>query len=106
MYIRMVFMKLTEGKMDGFRKIYLSDIIPTVRKHNGSRYVHLLECREDETGCISVTTWDTKENFEAYLKSGDFKKSSQKYSPMFAEDPIEKSYEVTASSEPLILRMF
>jgi len=106
MYIRMVFMKLTEGKMDGFRKIYMSEIVPTVRKHNGNRYVHLLESREDENSCISVTAWDTKGDFQAYLKSGDFEKSSQKYSPIFAEDPIEKSYEVTASSEPLILRMF
>lgn len=106
MYIRMVFMKLTEGKMDEFREIYTSEIIPTVGKHKGNRYAHLLECREDENDCISVTAWDTRGDFEAYIKSGDFDKSSRTYSPMYAKEPIEKSYEVTASSEPLILRIF
>ena len=106
MYVRMVFLKLKEGEMDAFREAFSSEVIPTVTAHKGNRFNHLLECRENKNEGISVTTWDTREDFEAYLKSGDYERTSEKYLPMFADEPVIKSYEVTASSEPLILRIF
>ncbi len=106
MYVRLVFVKVKKRKMDEFRNLYLEEVIPIVTKHNGNRFVHLLENRENENEAISVTAWDKKENFEAYVRSGDFARTSEKYSPIFSENPVEKSYEVTASSDPLILRIF
>lgn len=106
MYVRMVYLTLKGGKMDEFRDVYTKEVIPTVKKHKGNRFVHLLECREDENEGISVTAWDTKGDFETYLSSGDYERLTKKYEPMYAKDPVLKSYEVTASSEPLILRMF
>lgn len=106
MYVRMVYLNLKEGKMDDFRNLYTKEVIPTVTKHKGNRFVHLLECREDEYEGISVTAWDTKGDFETYLKSGDYERLSEKYEPLYAKEPILKSYEITASSEPLILRIF
>jgi heme-degrading monooxygenase HmoA len=106
MYIRMVFVKVKQGKMDDFRNTYEKEVIPIVKAHKGHRYIHLLECRENESEGISVTSWDSEGDYEAYIKSGDFERTAKTYSPLFAEEPIEKSYEVTASSEPLILRIF
>jgi heme-degrading monooxygenase HmoA len=102
----MVFVTLKEGKMDGFRDVYTKEVIPTVKSHEGNRFAHLLECRENENEGISLTAWDTRGDFENYLNSGDFERLSKKYEPMYAKDPVLKSYEVTASSEPLILRIF
>jgi heme-degrading monooxygenase HmoA len=102
----MVYLKLKEDEIDTFRQAFSSDVIPIVKAHKGNRFNHLLECRENKSEAISVTTWDTKGDFEAYLKSGDYERTSEKYLPMFADEPIIKSYEVTASSEPLILRIF
>ena len=106
MYVRMVFLTLKEGKMDDFRNIYTKEVIPTVRAHKGNRFVHLLECRENESEGISLTAWDTRADFETYLKSGDFEKLNMKYEPIYVKEPVLKSYEVTASSEPLLLRIF
>ena len=106
MYVRMVFLTFKEGNMDVFRNIYTKEVIPTVRAHKGSRFVHLLECRENENEGISLTAWDTKSDFETYLKSGDFERLNNEYTPMYAKEPVLKSYEVTASSEPLLLRIF
>ena len=64
------------------------------------------ESREDENEGISLTAWDTREDFENYLKSGDYERLTKKYEPMYAKEPLLKSYEVTASSEPLLLRIF
>ena len=106
MYIRMVFVKMKKGKMDEFQKVYEKQVIPIVKGHKGSRYVHLLVCRESGDEGISVTSWDSKQDYETYIKSRDFEKTSKQYTPMYAEDPVEKSYEVGASSEPLLLRIF
>jgi heme-degrading monooxygenase HmoA len=102
----MVYLTLKEGKMDEFRETYSREVIPTVQKHKGNRFVHLLECREHENEGISITAWDTKGDFETYLSSGDYERLTKKYEPLYALDPVLKSYEVTASSEPLILRIF
>jgi len=63
----MVFVTLKEEKMDDFRDVYTKEIIPTVKAHKGNRFVHLLECREEENEGISVTAWDTKGDLEANL---------------------------------------
>jgi len=102
----MVFVKLKKGKMDEFRDIYEKEAIPIVKEHKGSRYVHLLASRESENEGISVTSWDSKKDYETYIESGDFERTSRQYTPMYAEDPVEKSYEVISSSEPLLLRIF
>jgi len=100
----MVFVTLKEGKMDEFRDVYIKEVIPAVKTHKGNRFVHLLECRENENEGISLTAWNSRGDFENYLKSGDFERLQ--YESMYARDPVVKSYEVTASSEPLILRIF
>ena len=106
MYVRMVFLTLKEGKMDDFRNIYTKEVIPTVRAHKGNRFVHLLECRENENEGISLTAWDTKADLESYERSGEYEKLVGRFKDMYAGEPVLKSYEVTASSEPILLRLF
>ena len=47
-----------------------------------------------------------KTDAEAYEKSGDYDKMLAKFKNMIAEEPVLKSYQITASSEPLLLRIF
>lgn len=60
MYVRIVFLKLKEGKMDELRESYSKEVIRAVKAHKGNRFVHLLEFREDINEAISVTAWDTR----------------------------------------------
>ena len=53
-----------------------------------------------------MTAWDTRGDLETYEKSGDYQKIVTKFKAMFADEPVLKSYEVTANSEPIILRIF
>ncbi len=106
MYVKMVFLKLKENNIIKFQDTYVKEVIPLVTSHKGNRFTHLLLDRDNDNEAISITAWDKKKDFEAYLNSGDFKKTSDKYSSMYIEPPIEKSYEVVASSDPLIIRIF
>ena len=106
MYVRMTFFKVKPGKMDELRNIYVNHVIPAHRKHKGIRFVHLFECMDATDEGISLTAWDTKGDLEAYEKRGDYPKILAMFTEVLAGAPTLKSYEVTASSEPMILRIF
>ena len=106
MYVRMTFFKLKQGKMQELRDLYNKEVISAHKKDKGNRFVHLLESLDNKDEGISVTAWDTKADVEAYEKSGEYEKLVIKFKNMYAGEPVLKSYEVTASSEPIILRIF
>jgi heme-degrading monooxygenase HmoA len=106
MYIRMTFFKVKPGKMDELRNTYVNEVIPAHKGHKGIRFVHLMEALEAKNDGISVTAWDTKGDFEAYEKSGEYQQIVAKFRALLDGEPVLNAYEVTASSDPIILRIF
>jgi len=106
MYVRMTFFEVMDGKMDALRELYNKEVIPAHKKHKGMRFVHLLESLDNGAQGISVTAWDTKADLDAYEKGGDYEKLTGLFNEMYADTPVLRSYEVTASSEPILLRLF
>jgi heme-degrading monooxygenase HmoA len=106
MYLRMTFFKLRQGRMQELRDLYNKEVVSAHKSHKGIRFVHLLESLDNKDEGISITAWDTKADVEAYEKSGDYEKLVAKFKHLYAEEPLLKSYEVTASSDPIILRIF
>lgn len=106
MYVRMTFFRVKEGKMGDLRDLYNGEVIPAHKGHKGVRFVHLLEDLESGDAGISVTAWDTKADLDAYEKSGDYERLVGKFQHLYADTPRLQSYEVTASSEPILLRIF
>jgi heme-degrading monooxygenase HmoA len=102
----MTFFKLKTGRMQELRDLYNKEVVSAHKSHKGIRFVHLLESLDNKDEGISITAWDTKADVEAYERSGDYEKLVAKFKHMYAEEPLLKSYEVTASSEPILLRIF
>ena len=92
--------------MQELRDLYNKEVVSAHKNHKGIRFVHLLESLDNKDEGISITAWDTKADVEAYEKSGDYEKLVAKFKNMYAQEPLLKSYEVTASSEPILLRIF
>lgn len=106
MYVRMTFIKIKSGRMEALKSLYNEQVIPTMQKQKGVRFVHLLECLENREEGISVTAWDTKADLDAYEKSGVYEGLIERFKDFYGAPPVLKSYEVTASSEPILLRIF
>ncbi len=106
MYIRMTFFNTKKGKMEKLIWDYNNKVLPLHKGHKGIRFVHLFEALDISTEGISVTAWDTKSDMENYEKSGDYEKLISIFKDYFDGEPVQKSYEVAASSEPLLLRIF
>jgi heme-degrading monooxygenase HmoA len=102
----MTFFKLRQGKMQELRDLYNKEVVSAHKGHKGIRFVHLLESLDNKDEGISLTAWDTRADLEAYEKSGEYERLVAKFKNMYAEEPLLKSYEVTASSDPIILRLF
>ena len=106
MYIRMTFVQLKPDKKEAARKLYNNEVIPAHKDRQGLRFVHLMESMDNRDEGITVTAWDTREDALAYEKSGDYQKQISKFKDFIEGEPELKSYQITASSEPLLLRIF
>jgi heme-degrading monooxygenase HmoA len=102
----MTFFKLKPGKMSELRELYNQDVLSAHKGHKGIRFVHLLESLDNKEEGISITAWDTKADLDAYEKSGVYEGLVEKFKDFYGSPPVLKPYEVTASSEPIILRIF
>jgi len=74
MWLRIVSLKILPGKLDEFKRLYAEHAIPALRGVRGCRHVYLLESGDQSHEVFSVTSWESKQDAEAYEKSGLFEK--------------------------------
>ena len=72
LWLRIVSLKILPGKVEDFRRSYAELTIPSLRTVKGCRHAYLLESDERSHEVLSVTSWDSKQDAEAYEKSGLF----------------------------------
>jgi quinol monooxygenase YgiN len=106
MFVRLTFVKFQPEKLEEVRKLYYDEVIPAMKKQEGLRFVHLLERLEAEGEAISITAWDNKANADAYEGSGLYQELVNKFHPFYTATPELQSYEVTVSSDPILVRIF
>ncbi len=85
LYVRLVSIKLQEGKLEEFRRKYSREIVPALQSTPGCRYIYLTENLHDENDLISLTIWDSKEDADAYEKSGLFAKLVDRVDDLFSQ---------------------
>jgi len=74
MWLRIVSLKVLPGKLDEYTRLYAKHSIPALRNVRGCRYVYLLESGDESHEVLSVTSWESKQDAEAYEKSGLFER--------------------------------
>jgi len=85
LHLRIVSAKLQPGKREEFENLYNTLILPTLCTVRGCRYAFLTENIEAQDEAISVTIWDSKEDAEAYERSGTFDRLVKKVRHTFSE---------------------
>jgi quinol monooxygenase YgiN len=84
MLLRIYSIKIQQGKLDEFKKIYSRDILPVLRKVKGCLYAHVTESHEDHE-VVSVTIWDSKKHADEYVSSGTFRRLNDMVKHTFDE---------------------
>ncbi len=85
MHTRIVSIKTRPGKLEEFRRLYTTTILPALRGVKGCRYAYLIESGEQQNEALSVTIWDSREDAENYERSGLFDQLTQKVKHTFSE---------------------
>lgn len=96
MFARIVTMPLKPGAAAEFPKVIDKGVVPLLRKHKGFLDEIALITDNGEFG-LGISFWDSKENAEAYNRSGyaEVRKVLEK---VMAGPPELKNYEVTYST--------
>ena len=92
MYIRIVSMKIQDGKLNEFKELYHNKIIPALKSTQGCRHVFLTQSVQEKDEFISITIWDSKKDADAYEASGKFAELVSKLEETFSQFYLWKMY--------------
>ena len=106
MFIRMTFVHFKPGTMPDVQALYNQFVIPKMKEQPGLRFVHFLEQVDEQDAGISIAAWDTREDAETYEHSGVYPQLLGRFEQWYSAPPELRSYEVTVSSDPILLRIF
>ena len=99
MYVRLTYLSFLPGNVDEAKKIYNEELAPVVRKQKGNLDCRMLEPVDKADDYISMTTWDTKEDADAYQSSGVYKQLVDRVREKFSKPPVLKVYSTESIME-------
>jgi heme-degrading monooxygenase HmoA len=92
MIVRLTYLSFLPDNLVQAKQIYHDEVVPTVRKQKGNIDCRLLEPIDNSDEYISLTTWETKADADAYHSSGIYRDLVNKVKKDFAKDPVLKVY--------------
>ncbi len=95
MFVRMLFTQSDPASAEAARALYNSDEVSGVfDRQKGHRFHYLLESVDVAGEVVSVTAWDSREDAEAYERSGAYEELVAKFVQFYTGTPRLASYEV------------
>jgi quinol monooxygenase YgiN len=84
LFVRIVSAKIQKGKVDEFKDIYSSEILPVLKATKGCLYAFLSENLKEMDEFLSVSIWRSKAEADDYENSGMFEELSKKVKHTFS----------------------
>lgn len=92
MIVRLTYLSFLPENLAQAKRIYSEQVVPVVRTQKGNLDCRLLEPMDKTDEYISMTTWETKADADAYHSSGTYRDLVEKVKKDFAKDPVLKVY--------------
>ena len=83
-FVRIVSIRVAEGRLEEFRSIWEETVAPAVRKQPGCRGILLAEGSNDPNEILSISLWDREESAVRYEMSGDFERLTYRLHDTFS----------------------
>ncbi|HET9432993.1 MAG TPA: antibiotic biosynthesis monooxygenase [Chitinophagaceae bacterium] len=93
MFVRLTYFGFKPDKLKELKKFYNDVAIPTLKKQKGNLECRLLEPVDKKEDYISMTTWEKKEDADAYHNTGVYKNLVDQVRPFFSKEPVLRVYE-------------
>lgn len=94
MVVRLTYFNFSAGKIEELKKFYNEVAIPTLRKQKGNIECKLLEPVNKNDEYISMTTWESQEDADAYQAKGVYKDLVDQVRKFFTKEPTLRVYRV------------
>ena len=85
MFLRIVSLKIQDGKMDEFKKLYSEVVIPAFKKAEGCRNAFLTQSISEGHDFISVSIWDNKDYALKHESSDEYNAMIDKVKHTFSQ---------------------
>src|SRR5215471_20120262 len=99
MFARVAWGKIKPGMWDQYERIYREEIVPASRNLKGLRFRELLRGAEDPNEGISLSLWDSREDFEAYERGATYQQVVDKVQDCYVGEYWVKHFEVRLGEE-------
>ena len=93
MFVRLTYFGFKPEKLQEMKKFYNEVAIPTVRHQKGNLDCRLLEPVAVNDDYISMTTWESQEDADAYHSKGVYKELVDQVRPSFSKEPVLRVYQ-------------
>jgi heme-degrading monooxygenase HmoA len=100
MYVRLTSLSFLPGKAEEAKRIYNAELAPVVKQQKGNLDCKLLEPTDKANDYISMTTWESKEQADAYQASGVYSQLVDRVKEFYAKDPVLRVYSTESILEP------
>ena len=85
MYMRLLRLKILEGKSDEMRRFYEDRVLPELGQTPGCLFATLTEGVKGPSECLSLTLWDDQDSIQRYEEQGEFPRLIREAEPYLAE---------------------
>ena len=92
MHVRLTYMKFLPGMAEQARKIYYENVVGTLKKQKGLLECKLLEPLDKSGDYISLTSWQSMEDAQAYEASGLYKELVDQVKDLYSQPPVLRSF--------------
>jgi quinol monooxygenase YgiN len=92
-FVRVGRFKVKDGAVDELCRAYAAEAIPAIRAAKGNAGAFLLRPHEPESDFLAVTVWISREDAEAYDRSGQAQKMVDTIRHLFASPPKLLTYD-------------
>lgn len=92
MIVRLTYISFMPQNVEQAKRTYRDEVVPVVKVQKGNLDCRLLEPMDNTDEYISMTTWETKADADAYESSGKYRELVDKVKKDFAKKPVLKVY--------------
>jgi quinol monooxygenase YgiN len=99
MFVRLTYFGFKPEKLEELKKFYNEVAMPTLKQQKGNLECRLLEPKDSKDDYISMTTWESQADADAYHNTGVYKGLVDQVRPYFSKEPVLKVYHSEAVLE-------
>lgn len=92
MIVRLTYISFLPQNVEQAKRVYREEVVPVIKVQKGNLDCRLLEPIDHSNDYISMTTWESQADSDAYESSGKYQELVEKVKKDLVKEPVLKVY--------------